>query len=134
MWMLFLCLPLNSNLILLIRTFMLNDDPNDTTLNSNLILLILRLVRIYWIYTDNFKFQSDSINTEKRADQTGKPYTLNSNLILLIHKIRIGEWDWWYIFKFQSDSINTQTRRYYHGCPVAFKFQSDSINTRTSKL
>ena len=61
--------------------------------------------------SEDFKFQSDSINTEKRADQTGKPYTLNSNLILLIpgafrrHNLEKRN------FKFQSDSINTGSKR-----------------------
>ena len=54
-----------------------------------------------------FKFQSDSINTDKN-DVEAKRY-IN--------------------FKFQSDSINTNKVTSLRTSAVNFKFQSDSINT-----
>ena len=59
---------------------------------------------------DNFKFQSDSINT---ADK------------LRVPRNTIG-------FKFQSDSINTGIGDGKMKCPKCFKFQSDSINTKSN--
>ena len=58
-----------------------------TTLNSNLILLILRRLIIQQVQYVLFKFQSDSINT----GGTYEAYTAAEK-----------------IFKFQSDSINTR--------------------------
>ena len=62
---------------------------------------------LFLIFTSNFKFQSDSINTMYTEWAKWWNTTLNSNLILLILAIR----DWKNVrrvhFKFQSDSINT---------------------------
>ena len=54
------------------------------TLNSNLILLILLLKSIIDHADYDFKFQSDSINTQHKRQTTKGQKTLNSNLILLI--------------------------------------------------
>ena len=60
------------------------------TLNSNLILLILGQNRLFDWMRKNFKFQSDSINTQAPPVRPQNLlYTLNSNLILLIHE-RVG--------------------------------------------
>ena len=100
----------------------------------------------------NFKFQSDSINTNRRLRRaTRQPFSLNSNLILLIQKPRGSIRMLMETFKFQSDSINTKVPEL--GMPEqvslnsnlillipfddianrvkrnSFKFQSDSINT-----
>ena len=56
------------------------------TLNSNLILLIRRLLRSACCYIKTFKFQSDSINTEAGPAE------------IQLRRVH---------FKFQSDSINT---------------------------
>ena len=54
-----------------------------------------------------FKFQSDSINTQKPSQNAIPSLPLNSNLILLI-RIRKGPGtNYAWTFKFQSDSINT---------------------------
>ena len=55
-----------------------------TTLNSNLILLILSHIQTRISKKVYFKFQSDSINTKQSFAMTLKKYSLNSNLILLI--------------------------------------------------
>ena len=56
-----------------------------TTLNSNLILLILTTCTKTTYSTTYFKFQSDSINTrETSSTSTKELQPLNSNLILLI--------------------------------------------------
>ena len=57
----------------------------------------------------SFKFQSDSINTERG----------------IIYKADFMD------FKFQSDSINTLLTRFITPFSKSFKFQSDSINTQT---
>ena len=56
----------------------------DTTLNSNLILLILQQEIEHGFDAGFFKFQSDSINTRNEAIAFHTVLTLNSNLILLI--------------------------------------------------
>ena len=58
----------------------------------------------------NFKFQSDSINTETAAESEAPAE----------------------VFKFQSDSINTLIRHKFRILASSFKFQSDSINTKMS--
>ena len=61
---------LNSNLILLILHIEQKMYPIVFSLNSNLILLI-RATAYQWQYsTDNFKFQSDSINTTSQNRRT----------------------------------------------------------------
>ena len=55
--------PLNSNLILLIQCSVVGGGYWNTSLNSNLILLIPAGWRCVWMAAD-FKFQSDSINTQ----------------------------------------------------------------------
>ena len=60
------------------------------------------------VVSNNFKFQSDSINT-RQADINMQPPVCR--------------------FKFQSDSINTYNNKYFCLRYVIFKFQSDSINT-----
>ena len=78
-----------------------------TTLNSNLILLILL-----------------NSNYIKYAE-----FTLNSNLILLILTAAFEHYGFDVVFKFQSDSINTSVGGYLETFEFNFKFQSDSINT-----
>ena len=103
------------------------------TLNSNLILLIRYLLYIRSRMGNNFKFQSDSINTTLFAEMISGVVvfkfqsdsintlrltilkrlltTLNSNLILLIRKGTIKLPGDEIVFKFQSDSINTLSER-----------------------
>ena len=122
-----------------------------STLNSNLILLILALATLLILAT-YFKFQSDSINTQScywfrslqqcslnsnlilliqlwRWNLNGLGYSLNSNLILLI-LIKI-------LFRkdvqttLNSNLILLIRRFSWLHCRFSsyFKFQSDSINT-----
>ena len=69
--------------------------------------------------TVNFKFQSDSINTEVNQALSDGWIPLNSNLILLIRCClctdRVGSLP----FKFQSDSINTSTAADCHLSPCS---------------
>ena len=81
-----------------------------TTLNSNLILLIL------WSVWQVLR----------------REWSLNSNLILLIRK-SLRHLSICITFKFQSDSINTEAAARRVVCPIVFKFQSDSINTPFSR-
>ena len=76
---------LNSNLILLIPKNWKARKALSEDLNSNLILLIRYSCLSFPRCLHKFKFQSDSINTDRHADFNG----------------RILQ------FKFQSDSINT---------------------------
>ena len=98
-------------------------------LNSNLILLIRISVIRCGKYGNDFKFQSDSINTKKAGVDEYVLKTLNSNLILLIQGMAKIYAALIINFKFQSDSINTEMIRLINDSGVLFKFQSDSINT-----
>ena len=80
------CPSLNSNLILLIHRAGVGRVLDGVTLNSNLILLILLKLCAEIDKKENFKFQSDSINTKSQEAA-----------ISALHD-----------FKFQSDSINTE--------------------------
>ena len=80
-----LTLTLNSNLILLIHYKQSIPVICVFPLNSNLILLILIWIINASFFINNFKFQSDSINTISEIEKTGAAA----------------------YFKFQSDSINT---------------------------
>ena len=95
---------LNSNLILLILKLTLMVYVKLTlTLNSNLILLIPSATTATIEWCSIFKFQSDSINTNKsRSVYSIGVITLNSNLILLIP-----------VFKdtFKTTGYNTYFRR-----------------------
>ena len=104
----------------------------DTTLNSNLILLIPGDRRRTWAGT-NFKFQSDSINTEEGEADDEQQDPLNSNLILLIPMAGNIHEQVYECFKFQSDSINTYQKKRKIIKRYTFKFQSDSINTSINR-
>ena len=57
-------------------------------LNSNLILLILKLLCLAGKMNNSFKFQSDSINTNRSMHiRAMSSSPLNSNLILLIRMV-----------------------------------------------
>ena len=84
----------------------------DHTLNSNLILLIQIRSLPGLLCPGNFKFQSDSINTESFWREDTLTIT----------------------FKFQSDSINTIEDISDVLALIHFKFQSDSINTETGGM
>ena len=125
---------LNSNLILLIRRWWNIHQVSCTSLNSNLILLIRFAVRwiddccfVFKFQSDSintdravkyitaslsFKFQSDSINTNFYRLSTRSRKTLNSNLILLIRCSKRRNRRRTASFKFQSDSINTRVQRH----------------------
>ena len=82
---------LNSNLILLIRfRWVLQVDTLYSSLNYNLILLIRKGTIKLPGDEIVFKFQSDSINTERTWVNFSAYLTLNSNLILLI---RVKMWN-----------------------------------------
>ena len=62
----------------------MTDSSEDSALNSNLILLIQASAQQRDLDENNFKFQSDSINTIAAKFATTIQIPLNSNLILLI--------------------------------------------------
>ena len=123
---------LNSNLILLIRKEgssmtwkKINFKFQSDSINTNNFRNILEQSR-------NFKFQSDSINTMGFRARNPVVLSLNSNLILLIRILDILNICTHLVFKFQSDSINTEEGCHLLAGVGGFKFQSDSINTMAS--
>ena len=121
---------LNSNLILLIQRMLRWVLSSLKSLNSNLILLILYWMGYWrWRYL-SFKFQSDSINTitERTSGYVVTTFKFQSDSINTFpyKNFRSGLPS----FKFQSDSINTVGRLDPYSGRLCFKFQSDSINTK----
>ena len=98
-------------------------------LNSNLILLIPRSYVCPLFHVIDFKFQSDSINTDQQFIFPEKFFHFkfqsdSINTGQLRNKIIYRN-----TFKFQSDSINTELSCCTIPDKMIFKFQSDSINT-----
>ena len=123
------------------------------TLNSNLILLIRRLLRSACCYIKTFKFQSDSINTEAgpaeiqlrrvhfkfQSDSINTGISigaglwsqspLNSNLILLILIYRTIQLNTYHSLN-SNLILLIPIRLLFPISGSVFKFQSDSINTK----